>query len=126
MNEQQKNIQDKCIAFAVKVDRLKKQLQREQHEYNKSDQIDRSSSSIGAMYSEAIYAESDTDYIHKLAIAQKECSETKYWLQVLIQCEYISKEQYSDIMHDCEELMRILTSIIVALKRRHNSARRAE
>lgn len=121
MNQQQIEILEKCIAFAVKIDALKKTLQREQREYNKSDQIDRSSSSIGAMYSEAVYAESETDYVHKLAIAQKECNETIYWLKLLYRCSYIDKEMYEELLKLCEELMRIVTSIIVSIKRKKNT-----
>lgn len=119
MNERQIAIQEKCIQFAVKVDGLKKYLQKERHEYNKSDQIDRSSSAIGAMYSEAVCAESESDYIHKLCIAQKECNETIYWLKVLFRSEYISQADFSELNSDANELMRIITAIIISLKSKH-------
>lgn len=120
MNQIQIDIQEKCIVFAIKVDTLKKQLQKQHREYNKSDQIDRSSSAIGAMYSEAVYAESELDYIHKLGIAQKECNETIYWLKVLFRCNYIDREVFDDLIRDVEELMRIITSLIISLKK-HNA-----
>ncbi len=118
MNEKQREIQDKCIAFAVEIDALRKTLNKKHHEYNKADQIDRSASSIGANYSEAVHSESEADYIHKLGIAQKEANETIYWLRLIYQCQYIDDEQYSHLLSEAEELMRIITSIIIALKRK--------
>ena len=67
---------DKCISFSMKINKLRKYLREEQHEYNNSDQIQRCGTSIGANYSEACDAESRADFIHKLTIAQKEAHET--------------------------------------------------
>lgn len=119
MNQRQQEIQEKCIAFAVRIDALRKMLNKKHHEYNKADQVDRSASAIGALYSEAIFAESEADYIHKLGIAQKEANETIYWLKVIHRCGYIEDEEFQDLMTDVEELIRIITAIIVSLKRKN-------
>ena len=47
MNEKQRQIQEKCIAFAVRADKLRKYLNKEKKEFNKADQVDRSASAIG-------------------------------------------------------------------------------
>ena len=107
---------DKCIAFAIKINKLRKYLREKQHEYNNSDQIQRSGTSIGANYSEACNAESKADMIHKLSIAQKECKETIYWLKVIYGSEFIGKEKYDELMGDVEELYRILTASIKTAK----------
>ena len=107
---------DKCIAFSVKINKLRKYLREKQHEYNNSDQIQRSGTSIGANYSEACDAISKADFINKLAIAQKEAHETMYWLKVLYGSELISKAQYEDLMKDAEEIHRVLTSSVKTLK----------
>ena len=117
MNARQCEIQQMMLDFAVRIIKLKKYLNTEKHEFNIADQIQRSSSSIGAMYSEAVYAESKTDYIHKLCIAQKETNETVYWIKLLFQAEFISQEQYDSLMVDVTEIMRVLTGIILALKK---------
>jgi four helix bundle protein len=119
MNQRQQEIQDKCIAFAVKIDALRRDLNKKHHEYNKADQVDRSASAIGANYSEAVYAESEADYIHKLGIAQKEANETIYWLKVIYRCGYIKEDVFQEMMCDVEELIRIITAIIVSLKRKN-------
>lgn len=79
-------------------------MREEQHEYNNSDQIQRSGTSIGANYSEACDAESRADFVHKLGIALKETNETIYWLKVLYGSELITKESYEDIMMDVEKI----------------------
>ena len=116
MNEYQKKIQEKCIDFAVRADKLRKFLNKEKKEYNKADQVDWSASAIGALYSEAIHAESDADYVHKLGVAQKEANETIYWLKVIYRCGYIDEQLYNSLMKDVDELYRIITAVIVSLK----------
>ena len=107
---------DKCISFSVKINKLRKYLREEQHEFNNSDQIQRSGTSIGANYSEACNAVSKADFVNKLGIAQKEAHETIYWLKVLYGSELITKEQYTDLIKDVEELHKILSSSIKTIK----------
>lgn len=112
------DILDKCIAFSIKINKLRKYLREKQHEYNNSDQIQRSGTSIGANYSEACDAESKADFVHKMGIAQKECNETIYWLKVLYGSDLITKEQYEELMGDIEQIYGILTASIRTAKGR--------
>ena len=107
---------NKCIKFSIKINKLRKYLRETQHEYNNSDQIQRSGTSIGANYSEACNAESKIDFAHKLSIAQKETNETMYWLEVLYGSELISQEIYDELMSDCKELYKIITASIKTAK----------
>ena len=107
---------DMCIAFSVKINKLRKYLRTKHHEYNNSDQIQRSGTSIGANYSEACNAESKADMVHKLSIAQKECKETIYWLKVLRGSEFINETYYEELMADVEELYKILTASVKTAK----------
>ena len=90
----------------------------ERSEFVLSKQVLRSGTSIGANISEAVRAESDKDFIHKLSISRKECSETLYWIELLHRSEYITAVQYESIKNDCEELLKILTAIILSSKKR--------
>ena len=110
----------KFMAFAIRMVKLKNYLNEQKHEYNMADQIQRSGTAIGANHREATFAESDLDFIHKLQIAQKECSETIYWLELLRATEYISEEQFNSLNADAEEIMRMLTSSIMTLKQKLN------
>ena len=89
MNEKDRIYKEKFLAFAIKMVKLKNYLNSEKHEYNIADQIQRSGTAIGANHREATAAESDVVFIHKLAIAQKECNETIYWLELLFATHYI-------------------------------------
>lgn len=108
----------KYLDFAVRMVRLKNYLNNEKHEYNIADQIQRSGTSIGANHREAISAESAEDFVHKLAIAQKECNETIYWLEVLKATDYISPELFDSLYADAMELLRMLSASIVKVKKK--------
>lgn len=107
---------DKCVNFSVKINKLRKYLREEQHEYNNSDQIQRSGTSIGANYCEACDAESKADFVHKMGIALKEANETMYWLRVLYGSELIGKEQYEELLDDVRELYKILSASVKTTK----------
>ena len=107
---------DKCVEFSVKINKLRKYLREKQHEYNNSDQIQRSGTSIGANYCEACNAVSKADFVNKLSIAQKEAKETIYWLRVLHGSEFITRETFEELMKDADELHRILSASIKTAK----------
>ena len=119
MNGKDRVYKDKLLKFAVRIVKLKNYLNEQKHEYNIADQIQRSGTSIGANHREAIAAESEADYLHKLGIARKEANETIYWLKLIHQCGYIDAAEFQNLADCAEELIRILTSIIVAIKKKH-------
>lgn len=106
------------LNFSVRIVKLKNYLNSEKHEYSIADQILRSGTSIGANQREASYAESDVDFIHKLQIAQKECNETLYWLELLYKAEYITEEMFDSLYGDASSIMRVLSSSIRTTKQR--------
>lgn len=110
---------DKALQYAIRIVNLYKYLVEEKCEYVMSKQLLRSGTSIGANISEAISAESAPDFIHKLAIAQKEANETKYWLTLLEKTGYISPSQYQSMNIDCLEMIKILVSIILTTKQKN-------
>lgn len=81
-----------------------------------SKQLLRSGTAIGALEREGEYAESKLDFIHKFAIAQKECGESLYWFELLYETSYLSEEEYNRIYRDAEELMKLLTASIRTAK----------
>jgi len=81
----------------------------------------RSATSVGANIAEALSAESAADFIHKHSIAQKEARESQYWLALLERSEILSSTGLSDIKQETDELIAILTTIIVKRKKHLNS-----
>ena len=120
MNDKDKIYAQKFMDFSIRIVNLCKYLNEQKNEYVIAKQILRSGTSIGANHREAIYAETDLDFIHKLAISQKECNETKYWLELLKATGYLNEEQFDTLYADAEEIMKMLTASILTAKRKLN------
>ena len=101
---------DKSEAFALRIVNLYKYLESECKEFVMSKQILRSGTSIGANLAEAECAVSRKDFIAKIYIALKECSETRFWLRLLYKSDYIDQKAFDSIYQDSEELVRILSA----------------
>jgi len=109
-------IQQKSYSFALRMINAYKYLTLEQREFVLSKQVLRSGTSIGALVKEAEHAQSSADFIHKMNIALKEANETEYWLMLLKDSDYIDEKTFSSIHKDCDELIRLLISIVKSLK----------
>jgi four helix bundle protein len=113
MEKSNVDIYDFAKKFAVKIIKLCNWLdQKPGARRTLSNQLIRCGTSIGANLYEAKYAESNADFVHKLKISRKECSETRFWLEVLIDSEILEKEKLQPLLDDVETIGKILTSII--------------
>lgn len=120
MVNENNNIYELSFKFSIRIINLYKYLTNEKKEFVLSKQLLRSGSSIGTNVREARNAESKTDFIHKMGIAQKECDETQYWIELLRATDYISEEEFSSIHKDNNSLLNILKSIILSTKKSIN------
>lgn len=77
-----------------------------------SKQILKSGTSIGANINEAQQGQSKKDFLTKMNISLKECTETKYWIELLSATDYMTNEQKDSILSDCIEIEKMLTSIV--------------
>ena len=109
-------LKTKSFKFAVRIVNLYKYLCENKKEFVLSKQILESGTSVGAMVREAEHSESKADFIHKLAIAQKETNETLYWLELLKATEYISNNEFESINADAVEIIKMITSSIKTAK----------
>src|SRR5690606_1874497 len=113
MREERTNVLlDKSFSFALKCINIYRILVTKQ-EFILSKQLLRSGSSIGANIREAQHAESRADFIHALAIAQKECDESLCWLELLFVSAYISNHNYASLTKDASEILKMLKSSIL-------------
>ncbi len=101
----------KCKAFAIRCIKLYKYLMDSKHEYIMSKQLMRCGTGVGANYVEALYAQSEADFVSKVAIACKEAAEAIYWLGLLYETDYLTVAEYESIFADCDEVISILVSI---------------
>ena len=116
MSTKKSIIQEKTFSFAIRIVKLYKYLIDTKKEFVISKQLLRSGTSIGANVREAHNGESNADFIHKLAIAQKECDETLYWLESLNATEYLNQNGFDTISNDGIEILKILKSSIITMK----------
>jgi four helix bundle protein len=102
----------KSYGFALDIVALYKKLTIEKKEYTLSKQLLRSGTSIGANISEANGAISKADFSAKISLAYKESLETKYWLNLLKDSDYITPEDATKLISDADELSKIMFSIL--------------
>lgn len=110
-------IREKAMNFSVRMYHLNDYLM-EKRKYSIADQVFRSGVSIGANIAEAVRAESNSDFVHKYAIAMKEAEETLYWLELAHRVELLDDKLFESLYADCEELIKLGTSITMAMLRK--------
>lgn len=110
--------------FALRIVKFYQYLtstQNPKRELILSKQVLRSGTSIGANLREARRAQSTADFLAKAYISLKEADETSYWLELLLGGEYISNEMFNSMYNDCEELIKLLTTIIKTTQSKQSS-----
>lgn len=118
-------IREKAMAFSERMYHLNEYLTGKR-KFSLADQVFRSGTSIGANLAEAVRAESDSDFVHKYSIAMKEAEETRYWLELAWRVELLDDRMYKSLRNDCDELIRIGTSIMLAMLRKIKAAKAAK
>ena len=117
-NNRENILLSKSFLFAIRIIKLYKYLSSDKKEYVLSKQLLRSGTAVGALVREAQNAESRKDFIHKLAIAQKECDETSYWLELLKKTEYLNSGEFESMNQNAIELLKIIKSSILTIKQK--------
>ena len=104
---------NKSKAFALQIIKVCNTVKSTKKESVLTNQLIRSGTSIGANIREAFYAHGKADFIAKLQIALKECSESEYWLELLIESGF-----YDDtaIWEQCIEVKKLLIASINTAK----------
>ena len=105
-------IEAKSFSFSVRIVKLCRMLRERRKEFILSNQLERSGCSIGANVTEAKQGQSRADFLSKSSIALKEAVETAYWLRLLHETGYLSDLEFHSIYKDCDEIRRILASIV--------------
>jgi len=106
-----KELEKRTRKFAVQIIRLSTTLPNTSEGKVVRNQITKAGTSIGANYREANRARSRADFKNKTAICESEASETQYWLEVIVEAEWLSWEQIKADYEECSELLAIFSSI---------------
>lgn len=121
MDETKVTIQHSTFHFAIRVVKLYQYLTNDKKEYVLSKQLLRSGTSVGALVREAQNAESKMDFIHKLGVAQKECDESMYWLELLKETHFLNENEFRSIHHEATIILKMIRSAIITVKKKLNS-----
>lgn len=114
-------VKNKSFGFAIRIVRLYQFLVSDKKEFVLSKQVLRSGTSVGAMIREAEHAETKKDFVHKMAIAQKEITESIYWLELLKETDYLSVKEFESLNVDAIEIIKLITTIIKTTKSNSNN-----
>lgn len=112
-------MRDRAKEFAKRIVFLCRDMKSEHKEAVLVNQLLRSGTSIGANIHEAQYAQGQKDFISKLEIAQKECFETEYWLEILYETDCIDETTYKSVQNDCGAIRRMLISSLNTIKSKY-------
>ena len=115
--ETKNEILDLSFEFALNIIDFVEELESKR-KFVIAHQLLKCGTSIGANIFEAQSAESKADFIHKLGIAQKECDECIYWIELLEHTEYLSENEAESIKDDAIELLKMLRSAIITSKKK--------
>lgn len=113
MEKNKNQLREDSIVFALKVSDVCEEIKGYSVYTN---QLLRSSSSVGANLHEAKYAQSRSDFIHKLEIALKECSETEYWLEFLYRKTLLNDDAYKQLKNQAGSIRHKLIKSITTAK----------
>lgn len=105
-------IERKSYEFALMCIKAGKKIQKEKIDFFISQQLIKSSTSIGANIREANSGESIKDFVHKMTIALKEAAEANYWCCLLRDCEMLPKETGQSLVSKSHEVRLILGKIV--------------
>jgi len=110
------NIRQKSREFAVKVVLLHKQLSARKKESVMSEELLRSGAGVGAELSKVECALGKNDQIARVYKALQNCAETKYWLELLNDTDYLTEFEFNDTLKDCDELGKLLVTYIKTIR----------
>lgn len=104
----------KSKELALQIIKTCNEIKSQKKESVLTNQLIRSGTSIGANIREANFAHGKADFVAKLQIALKECSESEYWLELLVESGYLNN---TEIIETCVEVKRLLISSINTAKK---------
>ena len=114
MNDKMKFAEDlekRTREFAVRIIRLSGKLPNTPEGRVVRNQITKSGTSIGGNYREANRSRSKSDFKNRISICESESSETQYWLEIIVDANWLTKDQIEWEYNECTELPAIFTAI---------------
>lgn len=121
-----KDMEERTLDFGVRVYHLCSSIPRRWENTVITRQLLRSATSVGANYREAVHASSRKQFISILEIAQRECAETEYWIDLIVKCNLVNVNRLSSLRQECRELRSILAATIITAKNRNKESEKSK
>lgn len=112
MNEERVDLRDRTKRFALRIVKMYGALERTTEQQVIGKQVLRSGTSVGANFREAHRARSDAEFVAKLGDCLKELDETSYWLELLVEGDFVPATRMAELHDECHQLIAILTTIV--------------
>ena len=109
-------VEEKSYQFSIRIINLYKYLDENKKIYAIAHQLLRSGTAIGALIKESAHAQSKADFLNKMNVSLKEANETMYWIRLLHSTHYLKDNEFASIHKDCEEIVKLLASIVKTTK----------
>ncbi|MFK5958108.1 MAG: four helix bundle protein [Lutibacter sp.] len=106
-----KQLENRTKRFALRIIKLSISLPNSAEGKVLKNQITKSGTSIGANYREANRSRSKADFKNKIKICESEASETVYWLEIIIDLNFIELQKTQYILTEANEILAIFTAI---------------
>lgn len=106
-----KKLELRTRQFAISIIKISASLPKSAESLVIRNQVTKSGTSIGANYREANRSRSKKDFKNKIKISESEASETIYWLEIILELNWIEPNHVCEIMKESKELLAIYTSI---------------
>jgi four helix bundle protein len=120
------DLPERTFEFAKQIVRLCRQLDKTAGAPRTlANQLLKSGTSIGANVEEGQASQSEADFVSKYSIACKEARETHYWLRLISAAELLDATRIKPRIDECNELVAILTSIIIKMRAKRNPPKTA-
>jgi len=104
-------LEKRTKAFALRIMNYVARLPKSKVSDTLGRQLLGSGTSIGANYREANRAQSHSDFIHKIALVEKEAAETQYWLELFDESSMGNSEDRRWLLQEATSLLAIFTAI---------------
>ena len=84
-------------------------------------QLLRSGTSVGANYRAVCRAKSGSDFINKLRIVEEECDESLFWMELLVDNNFIKPSLLAGLMKEADEILAIVVSSAKTARTSHGA-----
>ena len=118
MNEEREDLRDRTKRFALRIVKMYGALDKSTEQQVIGKQVLRSGTSVGANFREAHRSRSDAEFVAKLGDCLKELDETHYWMELLVDGEFVNESRMSELLDECSQLIAILTTIVKNVRQR--------